>query len=104
MFCDMFYVYGFNLMPLFCVLTQIFDRGVRVRTGLTGLSITLFWGRHSAPFPMPKSNGNVLHKSHVKFPNFSQNAAYFEPVILFGILGSYLFLHIWENILLKLGK
>ena len=26
------------------------------------------------------------------------------PVILFGILGSYLFLHIWENILLKLGK
>ena len=25
-------------------------------------------------------------------------------VILFGILGSYLFLHIWENILLKLGK
>ena len=27
-----------------------------------------------------------------------------RPVILFGILGSYLFLHIWENILLKLGK
>ena len=26
------------------------------------------------------------------------------PVILFGILGSYLFLHIWETILLKLGK
>ena len=26
------------------------------------------------------------------------------PVILFGILGSYLFLHIWENILIKLGK
>ena len=26
------------------------------------------------------------------------------PVILFGILGSYLFLHIWENIILKLGK
>ena len=25
-------------------------------------------------------------------------------VFLFGILGSYLFLHIWENILLKLGK
>ena len=25
-------------------------------------------------------------------------------VILFGILGSYLFLHIWENNLLKLGK
>ena len=25
-------------------------------------------------------------------------------VILFGILGSYLFLHIWENIILKLGK
>ena len=25
-------------------------------------------------------------------------------VILFGILGSYLFLHMWENILLKLGK
>ena len=27
-----------------------------------------------------------------------------ESVILFGILGSYLFLHIWENIILKLGK
>ena len=25
-------------------------------------------------------------------------------VILFGILGSYLFLHIWENISKKLGK
>ena len=25
-------------------------------------------------------------------------------VILFGILGSYLFLNVWENILLKLGK
>ena len=25
-------------------------------------------------------------------------------VNLFGILGSYLFLHIWENILIKLGK
>ena len=36
----------------------------------TGLSITRFWGRNSAPFPMPKSmffpnqssNGNVIHK------------------------------------------
>ena len=28
----------------------------------------------------------------------------FKPVILFGILGSYLFLYIWENILIKLGK
>ena len=28
----------------------------------------------------------------------------FVPVILFGILGSYLFFHILENILLKLGK
>ena len=27
-----------------------------------------------------------------------------DAVILFGILRSYLFLHIWENILLKLGK
>ena len=27
-----------------------------------------------------------------------------DSVILFEILGSYLFLHIWENILLKLGK
>ena len=27
-----------------------------------------------------------------------------SPVILFGILESYLFLHIWENVLLKLGK
>ena len=27
-----------------------------------------------------------------------------SAVILFGILGSYLFLHFWENILLKLGK
>ena len=26
------------------------------------------------------------------------------PVILFGILGSYLFLHLCENILLRLGK
>ena len=25
-------------------------------------------------------------------------------MILFGILGSYLFLHTWENIILKLGK
>ena len=31
-------------------------------------------------------------------------AFYMKPVILFEILGSYLFLHIWENILLKLGK
>ena len=27
-----------------------------------------------------------------------------KPVILFGILGNYLFLRIWENILIKLGK
>ena len=27
-----------------------------------------------------------------------------SPVILFGSLGSYLFFHIWENILLKLGN
>ena len=27
-----------------------------------------------------------------------------QTVILFRILGSYLFLHIWENILLELGK
>ena len=25
-------------------------------------------------------------------------------VILFGILGSYLFLHFWENIFIKIGK
>ena len=39
---------------------------------------------------------NVAHLEKVKSIN--------ESVILFGILGSYLFLHIWENILLKLGK
>ena len=27
-----------------------------------------------------------------------------KPVILFGILGNYLFLRIWENILIKIGK
>ena len=32
--------------------------------------------------------------------NKSQNAS----VILFVILGSYLFLHIWENVLIKFGK
>ena len=39
---------------------------------------------------------------HTKFgiPN-SKNI---RAVILFAILGSYLFLQIWENILLKLGK
>ena len=36
--------------------------------------------------------------------NTKQPIYVIDPVILFGILGSYLFLHIWENILLKLGK
>ena len=36
--------------------------------------------------------------------SFNDATLLWTSVILFGILGSYLFLHIWENILLKLGK
>ena len=37
-------------------------------------------------------------------PSLSKAVGHIGPVILFGILGRYLFLHIWENILLELGK
>ena len=50
-------------------------------------------------------------ESQPQNPEFRNNPENFYPcshcdaaVILFGILGSYLFLNIWENILLKLGK
>ena len=57
------------------------------------VTVTQLW---YATLPHPK-----MH-SHTKFEIPTLNNI--RAVILFEILGSYLFLHIWENILLKLGK
>ena len=42
-----------------------------------------------------------LTNAWVKSQNFQNPELLKLPVILFGIVGSYLFLHIWENILLN---
>ena len=52
-----------------------------------------------------KKNGKHAELKNKKIePGSPEKGGYRASVILFGILGSYLFLHIWENILLKLGK
>ena len=65
------------------------------------------WHMHRHHFfgPRPLGPWGGAKRSNIIESEFqSQFQRYLNPVILFGILGSYLFLHIWENILLKLGK
>ena len=51
--------------------------------------------------PIGKADHNIVYVEYdIKAKRIKQPSS----VILFGIWGSYLFLHIWENILLKLGK
>ena len=60
------------------------------------------WFRRCLKYFLSRALAALLFDGAGPIMQFGKRASW--AVILFGILGSYLFLHIWENILLKLGK